>query len=355
MSSPKGDAKDRVFPEVVLSGMRSTGELHLGHYFGVIANWLELQDKYKTFVFAADWHALTTDAVQPELIAKARRDNVVDWLSCGMDPAKSTIYIQSEVKQVAELHLLFSMITPLGWLERNPTYKEQREQLGDSTDENANAKSNAPKDVSCLGFLAYPVLQAADIAIVRGTLVPVGEDQLPHLELNREMVRRFVHLYKKKVFPEPKALLTPVSKLLGTDRRKMSKSYGNTISLQETPKSLEKKVKSMVTDPQKVRLGDPGRPEICNVFSYHQLFEKQPVGLPLPEIDAECRSGKLSCGACKADLTQKLDSFLNPIRSRRAELTANPNFVDDVLNQGRKTVGAVAQEVMEEIKTVFHW
>lgn len=343
---PKNTAS---FPPVVLSGMRSTGELHLGHYFGVIENWLSLQAQHQCYFFAADWHALTTDYAEPSLIAKARRDNIIDWLSCGVDPSKSTIFIQSQIKEVAELHLLFSMVTPLRWLERNPTYKEQSEQLSAE-----NPKANATKkDVSCLGFLAYPVLQAADIAIVRGSLVPVGEDQVPHLELNREMIRRFTHLYKKNIFPEPKALLTPVSKMLGTDNRKMSKSYGNTISLSEPATQVEKKIKSMVTDTAKVRLGDPGDPDVCNVFSYHKLFAtKLPAatGLQTEEINASCRNGSLSCGNCKSDLAQKVNRFLDPIRNKKAELTAHPSFVDDVISEGCTRVRAIAQKVMEETR-----
>ncbi len=338
--------KKRLFAPTVLSGMRSTGDLHLGHYFGVIDNWLTLQNQHRCYVFAADWHALTTDYKNPEVIRGARRNNVVDWLACGLDPAKCTIYVQSDIKEVAELNLLLTMITPLGWLERNPTYKDQQEQLA----AHQGSPHGAPKDTSTLGFLAYPVLQAADIAIVRGTLVPVGEDQVPHLELNREMIRRFTHLYKREVFPEPKPLLTAVPKLLGTDNRKMSKSYGNAIMLGDDVKTVEKRVKSMITDPAKARLGDGGNPDICNVFTYQKLFTPRTGGLAVDEINADCRTGKLSCGQCKGALATKVNQWLDPIRNRRAELTKNPKTVDDILMAGADAVRCIAQEVMEETR-----
>lgn len=344
---------------VVLSGMRSTDELHLGHFFGVIDNWLDLQKRYdQCFFFAADWHALTTDYHDPSHIAGARRANILDWLACGIDPNRSTIFIQSRIKEIAELNLLFSMITPVGWLERNPTYKEQREQLGDdvsgSLEKQKTPKGSVSrkKDTTCLGFFSYPVLQAADIAIVRGTLVPVGEDQLPHLELNREMIRRFAHLYGKAIFPEPKALLTQVPKLLGTDNRKMSKSYGNFIALSEPPAAVEKKIKSMVSDKTRVHRGDPGHPEDCNVFSYQKLMTHKVGGfdLSVPEIETNCRSGALGCGDCKANLSRKVNAFLDPIRNKRAELTASPKFVDDIIAAGCTRVQTIAGNVMNQTR-----
>lgn len=340
--------KSRPFEPRVLSGMRPTGDLHLGHYFGVIDNWVKLQEQYPQYILVADWHALTTDYKAPENIRAARRSNVLDWLSCGVDPAKSTIYVQSDVKEAAELHLLFSMITPLGWLERNPTYKEQQEQLATAL----ASPHAAPKDTTTLGFLAYPVLQGADIAMVRGSMVPVGEDQLPHLELNREMIRRFTHLYKKEIFPEPKPLLTEVPKLLGTDNRKMSKSYGNAIMLRDDAKQVEKRVKSMITDPAKVRLGDKGNPDICNVFSYQKLMTPRvgAQGLAVPEIEAGCRSGALSCGDCKTALAAKVNAFLEPMRNRRAELTKTPGIIDDILASGAAKARATAQDVLQETR-----
>ena len=340
--------KGRAFTPRVLSGMRPTGDLHIGHYFGVIDSWVRMQDQHEQYILVADWHALTTDYKAPEHIRAARHSNTLDWLSCGVDPKKSTIYVQSDVKEGAELHLLFSMITPLGWLERNPTYKEQQEQLA-AMGHSAHA---SPKDTTTLGFLSYPVLQGADIALVRGSLVPVGEDQLPHLELNREMIRRFTHLYKKEVFPEPKPILTETPKLLGTDNRKMSKSYGNAIMLRDDAKTVEKRVKSMITDPAKVRLGDKGNPDICNVYSYHKLFTPRvdPQGLDVPEVETGCRSGALSCGECKSKVAAKVNAFLEPMRIRRAELTKTPGLIDDILASGAAKARVVAQDVLQEAR-----
>jgi tryptophanyl-tRNA synthetase len=388
MSSPSAPAKEPIKPTnkstdksndkftdkstakpTVLSGMRSTGDLHLGHYFGVITNWLKLQDQYpgQCFVFAADWHALTTDYKNPEVIRAARRSNVIDWLAAGLDPDRCTIYVQSQIREVAELHLLFSMITPLGWLERNPTYKDQIQNLsgagsgpaGDGAGHDAGEPTG--KDTSSLGFLAYPVLQAADIAIVRGSLVPVGEDQVPHLELNREMIRRFKHLYKKSVFPEPRPLLTETPKLLGTDNRKMSKSYGNAIGLADDSATVAKRVKSMITDPARVRRDDPGHPEICNVFSYQKLLTPLvgPEGasgapaLDVATIEGDCRAGRLSCGDCKGNLAAKLARILEPMHERRQGLTKNPKVVDDILAAGAARVRSVAQDVLSQTREVM--
>jgi len=333
------------YAPTVLSGMRSTGDLHLGHYFGVIDNWLKLEKEYPCYIFAADWHALTTDYKNPEIIAKARKNNILDWIACGLDPEKSVLYIQSDIKEIAELNLLFSMITPLGWLERNPTYKDQQAQL-------AATQTPTEKDTNCLGFLGYPVLQAADIAIVQGTLVPVGEDQIPHIEMNREMVRRFTHLYKKDIFPEPKPLLTEVPKLLGTDNRKMSKSYNNAIMLSDSTETVTKRVKSMVTDPSRVHRDDPGHPEICNVFSYHKFLEGNPTtkGRSVTEIEPACKAGSLSCGDCKVDLASKLNGLMDPIRNRRAELTKNPKLVDDITAEGAAKVRKIASRVIGEAR-----
>src|SRR3984885_4877933 len=247
----------------VLSGMRPTGKLHLGNYMGALANWVKLQDNYECYFFIADWHALTTDYADPSRLKLNTLDVALDWLAAGLDPERSTIFIQSHVPQHAELHLLFSMITPLGWLERVPTYKEQQENITE-------------KDLNTYGFLGYPVLQAADILIYKGDFVPVGEDQVPHVELTREVARRFNMFYTKKngiaVFPEPQPLLTPTPKLPGTDGRKMSKSYGNAIMLTDPEPVVRQKLKTMVTDPARVRRTDPGNPDVCPVGDLHKIF-----------------------------------------------------------------------------------
>src|SRR5215471_17821077 len=255
----------------VLSGMRPTGQLHLGHWVGALSNWVKLQDQYDCFFMIADWHALTTDYADTSRIKQSIVDIAIDWLAAGLDPERSTLFLQSHLPQHAELHLLFSMITPLGWLERVPTYKEQRENIKD-------------KDLSTYGFLGYPLLQSADILMYQANFVPVGEDQVPHVELTREVARRFNQFYPRKlgagdkgpkrgvVFPEPKPLLTPAAKLPGTDGRKMSKSYDNTILLSEPEASLRSKLKTMVTDPARVRRSDPGNPDICPVGDLHKIF-----------------------------------------------------------------------------------
>src|SRR5215813_10031523 len=241
----------------VLSGMRPTGKLHLGNVVGALSNWVKLQDQYECFHFIADWHALTSDFADTSMIKEYRIEMMIDWLAAGLDPKKSVMFVQSAAPQHAELHLILSMITPLGWLERVPTYKEQRENITD-------------KDLGNYGFLGYPVLQAADILMYKGNFVPVGEDQVPHVELTREICRRFNSFYGE-VFPEPQALLTPMPRLPGLDGRKMSKSYGNVIFLTDTPEEITKKVKVMMTDPARKRRTDPGNPDVCPVFSYHKL------------------------------------------------------------------------------------
>jgi tryptophanyl-tRNA synthetase len=266
----------------VLSGMRSTGKLHLGNYVGALQNWVRLQEQYDCFFFIADWHALTTDYADTSRVKENSVEVLLDWLAAGLDPERCTMFIQSHVPQHAELHLLFSMITPLGWLERVPTYKEQRENITD-------------KDLGTYGFLGYPVLQAADILIYKGDFVPVGEDQVPHVELTREIARRFNQFYKlddKAVFPEPQPLLTPAAKLPGTDGRKMSKSYGNTIMLTDPEPVVRQKLKTMVTDPARVRRTDKGNPDVCPVGDLHKIFSDKST---MAKVNEGCRSAVIGC------------------------------------------------------------
>jgi len=278
----------------ILSGMRPTGALHLGNYFGALENWVKLQDEYECYFFVADWHALTTGYEDTSQIKNNINDLVIDWLSAGLDPEKCVIFLQSSIKEHAELHLLFSMTTPLSWLLRCPTYKDQINQLKD-------------KNITTYGFLGYPCLQAADILIYKAGFVPVGEDQLPHLELTRELQEEFNYLFGE-VFPEPQAILTKAKVLPGTDGRKMSKSYGNTIALSDSPDTIRKKVSSMITDPARIRKDDPGHPEVCTVFSFHKVFNENEV----PEIEQHCRGGKIGCVQCKKNLLTKWWSIWSP-------------------------------------------
>ena len=322
--------------ETVLSGLRPTGRVHLGNYFGAVKNWVDLEKsaKYRCFFFVADLHALTTDYADTAPLAQNTRDAVLDWLAVGLDPDRATVFLQSRVPQHAELALYFSMITPLGWLERVPTYKDQIEQL-------------KTRDLGTHGFLGYPVLMTADIAVYRAQHVPVGEDQASHLEICREIVRRFNGLYGD-VFPEPKALYTPTPKVYGVDGRKMSKSYGNTIGITEDAAGVAEKVMAMVTDPQRQRRQDPGRPEFCNLFPFHELYS------PTDEVevvDRECRTAARGCVDCKKHLIRNLNAALEPFRARRAELLARrSDVVRDVLHAGDEKARAVAEETMEKVR-----
>lgn len=313
----------------IVSGMRPTGKLHLGHFHGVLSNWLELQKEYECFFFAADWHSLTTEYADTSGIRESIHDMVLDWIAFGIDPEKSTIFCQSAVHQHAELNLILSMITPVSWLERNPTYKEMQDNL-------------AAKDLSTFGFLGYPVLMAADIILYRSTKVPVGHDQLPHLEITREITRRFNYLYGE-VFPEPEALLTESPKVLGLDGRKMSKSYGNAIFLSETAEETRKKVMSMVTDTQRVRRADPGDPDKCVAYGLNQQYL---TDAQREEINTACRSASIGCVDCKKIQAQALIDALEPFRRRREELTASPSMVDDILADGAKKAARHASETM---------
>jgi len=317
----------------ILSGMRPTGKLHLGHLVGALDNWVRLQNDYDCFYCVVDWHALTTHYESTAGIRDAIIDNALDWLSAGLDPNRSTLFIQSRVVEHAELHLLLSMIVPLPWLERVPTYKEQMTEIKD-------------RDLNTYGFLGYPLLQSADILIYRANAVPVGADQVAHVELTREIARRFNHFYGE-VFPEPQTLLTQVPKLPGTDGRKMSKSYGNTIALNEKPEVLKEIVRNMVTDPARVRRTDPGNPDICPVGDYHDVFsEKDKVA----EVDHGCRTAGIGCVQCKMWLFDSLMKRLGPVQEKRRELESHPQDVLDILNDSSRKAKAAAIETMDEVR-----
>ena len=317
----------------ILSGMRPTGSMHLGHVHGALLNWKKLQDEYECFYAIVDWHALTSEYANPEIIGESIYDIAMDWISVGLDPEISPFFIQSQIKEHAELHLILSMITPLSWLERNPTYKEQLREL-------------TQRDIYTYGFLGYPVLQAADILMYKANGVPVGEDQAPHVELTREIARRFNHFYGE-VFPIPDLLLTPTSKILGIDRRKMSKSYNNAILLTDPDKVIDTKVGQMITDPQRARRNDPGRPEICNVFSFHEIYTDPD---DVSKIDEECRSAAIGCVECKKLMAASLKKGLEPMRAKRKELETDINKIREILEQGNKRARAVARETMAEVR-----
>jgi tryptophanyl-tRNA synthetase len=313
--------------------MRPTGKLHLGHVVGALNNWVKLQDEYECFHFIADWHALTSDYADTSKIKENRIEMMVDWLAAGLDPKKSVMFVQSAVPQHAELHLLLSMITPLGWLERVPTYKEQRENVTD-------------KDLGNYGFLGYPVLQAADILMYKGNYVPVGEDQVPHVELTREICRRF-NSYYGEVFPEPQALLTPVPRLPGLDGRKMSKSYGNDISLSDTPEEIAKKVKVMMTDPARKRRQDPGNPDVCPVFAYHKIYSSPET---IQTVDRECRVAGIGCIDCKKWMSDSLIEHLSPLLNRRREYGNRKSEIVAIVEEGNRKANEVASQTMEEAR-----
>ena len=321
----------------VLSGMRPTGRLHLGHLFGALDNWKKLQEEYDCFFFIADWHALTTDYADPSQIKTYTIEVVLDWLAAGLDPKKATFFVQSRLPEHAELHLLFSMFTPLAWLERVPTYKEQREQITD-------------KDLGTYGFLGYPLLQAADILIYKAYYVPVGVDQVPHVELTREVARRFNFLYKP-VLVEPDALLTEFPKIPGTDGRKMSKSYDNAIFLSDSPEEITAKIKPMVTDPARKRRSDPGNPEVCPVYDLHKVFT--PKAERESYIVPGCTTAGIGCLDCKGVLLKHMLPVLAPISKRRAELARDPATVLDILEDGTARAKKVASETLAEAKAAM--
>ncbi len=317
----------------VLSGMRPSGKLHLGNLAGALENWKKLQEDYECFFFAADWHALTTEYSNPEIISQSIKEMFLDWLSVGLSPEKSVLFIQSRIKEHAELHLLLSMITPLPWLERVPTYKEQQQELSN-------------KDLSTYGFLGYPLLQTADIIIYKAHKVPVGIDQVPHVELSREIARRFNFFYGP-VFPLPEPLLTEVPKLLGIDGRKMSKSYNNAIYISDTAEEIRQKVSQMFTDPNRIRRNDPGNPEICNVFSFHRLYS--PAKL-VEEINVNCRQGSIGCVEDKKIMAENLISYLAPIHEKRRQILQAPHLLEDIIEDGCRRAREVAKQTMEEVR-----
>jgi tryptophanyl-tRNA synthetase len=317
----------------VLSGMRPSGKLHLGHYIGVLVNWKKLQEEYDCFFFAADWHALTTEYDRTAIIRESIDDMIIDWMASGIDPAKATLFTQSHVPEHAELHLLLSMITPLSWLERNPTYKEQ-------------LREQTTRDLHTYGFLGYPVLQAADILMYDASLVPVGVDQVPHLELTREIARRFNFLYRES-FVIPEAYLTETPKLMGMDNRKMSKSFGNAILLSDTAEEVWAKVKPMVTDPARVRRTDPGNPEICNVFSYHKIFSDEGT---IAKVDAGCRTAGIGCIECKKMMFEGMEKVLKPIREERRRIVESGVSVRDILEAGTANAKKVAAAKLTEVR-----
>jgi tryptophanyl-tRNA synthetase len=352
----------------VLSGMRPTGKLHLGNYVGALDNWVRMQDEYECFFCVVDWHALTTDYADTSQVKQNSMEVALDWLAAGLDPERSVIFIQSHVPAHAVLHLLLSMITPLGWLERVPTYKEQRENIKD-------------KDLGTYGFLGYPVLQAADILVYKADVVPVGEDQVAHIELAREIARRFNGFYSRTVntetsrlteqqrdwliqqgreitsdtayvfyegvFPEPQSLLTKAPKLPGTDGRKMSKSYGNTILLTDPEPIVRQKLKTMVTDPARVRRSDPGNPDVCPVGDLHKIFSSKGT---MAKVDAGCRSAGIGCIECKGWAADGLVQLLNPIQERRKKFEQNPRLAWDILEAGSERAREVAAKTMEAVR-----
>jgi tryptophanyl-tRNA synthetase len=313
--------------------MRPTGKLHLGHLVGALDNWVKLQEKYDCFFFVADWHALTTDYADTSRVKQNIVEMAFDWLAAGLDPEKSVIFTQSHVPQHAELFLLLSMITPLGWLERVPTYKEQRENIKD-------------KDLGMYGFLGYPVLQSADIIIYKAGYVPVGEDQVPHIELTREITRRFNSFYGE-VFPEPQPLLTPMPKLPGTDGRKMSKSYGNAILLSEPEAEIRQKLKTMVTDPARVRRTDPGNPHVCPVYSLHKIYSSPEK---IREVEIGCTTAGIGCIQCKSWVADNLIIQIKPLQERRAKYEQNPKQVWDMLEAGSERARKVAETTMIDVR-----
>lgn len=318
--------------KIILSGMRPTGKLHLGHLVGALDNWIKLQEEYQCFFMVADWHALMSEYENTSELSENITDNLLDWLSVGIDPEKSTIFVQSEVPEHLKLYMIFSCITPLGILERCPTYKEQMREV-------------KVRNLNTYGFLGYPVLQAADILLYKADKVPVGKDQLPHLELTREIARLFNNLYKKDIFAYPDAILAQTPKLLGLDGRKMSKSYLNTINLSDTPELITRKIATMFTDPKRIRLSDKGHPDTCNVFSYYSTF--------VPEMNNEardwCMKASVGCTECKKILAGNIISKIAPIQKKRAELGKDKDKVRKILDAGREKASSVASQTIKEV------
>ncbi|MBH0199374.1 MAG: tryptophan--tRNA ligase [Nitrospira sp.] len=317
----------------VLSGMQPSGLMHLGNHLGALENWKALQEQYDCYFFVADWHALSTNYADTSRVREFVHEMLIDWLAAGIDPSRSTVFVQSRIPEHAILHLLLSMMTPVSWLERNPTYKEKQEEIKE-------------KDLGTYGFLGYPVLQAADILLYKPDFVPVGKDQLPHLELTREIARRFNDIYKTPVFPEPKEHLTKFPKVLGTDGRKMSKSYHNTINLSDPEPVVRQKLKTMVTDPARVRRTDPGNPDICPVYEFHKIYSSIPVQ---EQIAKDCRSAAIGCIDCKKQVADKMVEQMTPMWDARAKLTKDPEQIEAIVQAGSQRASVVAKATLAEV------
>ena len=320
----------------VLSGMQPSGLMHLGNLLGALENWKSLQAQYECYFFVADWHAMSTNYADTSRINEFTQELLIDWLAAGIDPNRATVFVQSSIPEHAILHLLLSMIVPIPWLERNPTYKEKREEIKE-------------KDLSTYGFLGYPVLQAADILLYKPDIVPVGKDQLPHLELTREIGRRFNNLYSP-VFPEPKEHLTQFPKVMGTDGRKMSKSYGNTINLSDTEPVVRQKLKTMVTDPARVRRTDKGNPDVCPVFDFHKIYSSADV---VKQVDQDCRTAAIGCIDCKRQVADAMVERYGPMWDKRATIRQHPEHIQEMVEEGRKRASQVANQTMQEVKTAM--
>lgn len=325
--------------ERIFSGMQPSGKFHLGNYMGALENWVRLQNDYECIFSIVDLHSLTSSFEDTSKLQENIRDMALDWLSAGLDPEKNIIFVQSHVKEHAELCLLLGMNTPLSWLERVPTYKDKLQQLG-----------SQGKDINTYGFLGYPVLMAADIMLYKATVVPVGEDQSAHLELTREMVRRFNYLYHKELFPEPKALFSKSKVLPGIDGRKMSKSYGNTIPFGAPPEEVQARINQMVTDPQRIRKTDKGNPDVCVVYTFQKAFNEAEA----PAIEAKCRAGEIGCVQCKKCLGQCMNALLSDIHTRRTELEQKPGYIKEVLEFGASRAQKIASANMAEIKEAMN-
>lgn len=322
----------------IFSGMQPSGKFHLGNYLGALENWVKLQEEYECFFSIVDWHALTSSYEDTKKLPENIHEMALDWLSGGLDPEKNVIFVQSHVKEHAELHLLLSMMTPLGWLERVPTYKDKLQQLGQQG-----------KEINTYGFLGYPVLQAADIILYKADTVPVGEDQIPHLELAREIVRRFNNFYGS-IFPEPQARLSQAKLLPGIDGRKMSKSYGNEIPFAAHPDELKARVRLMITDPQRVKKSDPGNPDVCTVYTFHKMFS----GEETTDIATQCRQASIGCVDCKKRLADRMAVSLADIHVRRQELEKNPGQVREILQYGAERARQVASATLAEVRHAMH-
>jgi len=316
----------------MLTGFRPTGKLHLGHLHGNISNMIKHQKEYDNFFFLVDWHALSTEYQNPGNIKSDLIDCVIDLIALGIDPEYTHLYRQSDITQISELSLYLSMITPLPWLERCPTYKEQIKEL-------------KAKDLSTLGFLSYPVLMAADILIVNSDIIPVGEDQLPHLEITREIARRFNNLYGK-YFTEPKEMLSKAARVPGTDGRKMSKSYNNAIFLSDDYDTIKSKINMMITDPERIHKKDPGHPEICNIFSFYKIYKKDGI----KDIEERCKEGRIGCTDCKKEISEIVFNSLEKFRERRNEIKKDMNLIYNILDEGKKQVGEIAEKTICDVR-----